>query len=66
MNYAINKDAFIKVVWNGLGDKPTSVLAPKVAFSSEQEPYNFDLEKAKKLMKEAGVEDGFKTTTVGK
>ncbi|MCI1589117.1 glutathione ABC transporter substrate-binding protein [Heyndrickxia oleronia] len=62
MNYAINKDAFIKVVWNGLGDKPTSVLAPKVAFSSEQESYNFDLEKAKKLMKEAGVEDGFKTT----
>ncbi|MGE8206860.1 glutathione ABC transporter substrate-binding protein [Heyndrickxia sp. NPDC080065] len=62
MNYAINKDAFIKVVWNGFGEKASSIIAPKVGFYSKQEPYNFDLEKAKKLMKDAGYENGFKTT----
>jgi len=62
MNYAINKAAFVKVVWNGYGEKATSVIAPKVGFYSKQSEYNFDLEKAKKLMKEAGAEKGFKTT----
>ncbi|MBL5768593.1 glutathione ABC transporter substrate-binding protein [Heyndrickxia sporothermodurans] len=59
MNYAINKDAFIKVVWNGYGEPASSIIAPKVGFYSKQEPYTFNLEKAKELMKDAGVEKGF-------
>lgn len=62
INYAIDKDAFVKVIYNGYASPLTSVLAPNTQFFSAQTPYTYDLEKAKALMKEAGYENGFDTT----
>lgn len=65
LNYAINKDAFLKVVMNGQGEKLDSVIAPDVQFYSQQELYEFNLEKAKELLKEAGVKEGMKAKLWG-
>ncbi|ETI66744.1 glutathione ABC transporter substrate-binding protein [Neobacillus vireti] len=59
INYAINKDAFVKVVMNGFATPLDSVIAPNVQFYSKQDQYKFNLEKAKELLKEAGLEKGF-------
>lgn len=65
INYAINKDAFVKVVMNGFSSKLDSVIAPNTQFYSKQEVYEFDIEKAKELLKEAGYENGFETKVWG-
>ncbi|GHI00661.1 glutathione ABC transporter substrate-binding protein [Neobacillus kokaensis] len=59
INYAINKEAFVKVVMNGFATPLDSVIAPNVQFYSKQEQYKFNIEKAKELLKEAGYADGF-------
>src|SRR5699024_8634844 len=59
VNYAIDQDAFIEVVQNGHGTPMDSIVAPKVQFYEAQTPYDYDPEKAKELLKEAGYEDGF-------
>lgn len=65
INLAINKEAFVKVVMNGHGEVSDSIIAPDVQFYSQQEPYPFDVEKAKGLLKEAGYESGFKAKLWG-
>ena len=64
MNYAINKDAYIAVVKNGLASQATSVLGPSVQHYKGNDPYPYDLEKAKELLAEAGYPDGFDTTII--
>ncbi len=60
MNYAINKDIWLKVVFGGMGTKATSAIPEQVQFYSKQSfTYGYDLKKAKALMKEAGLADGF-------
>ncbi|WP_053365812.1 glutathione ABC transporter substrate-binding protein [Bacillus sp. FJAT-27245] len=65
INHAINKDAFVKVVMNGFSSKLDSVIAPNTQFYSKQEEYEFNIEKAKQLLKEAGYENGFETKVWG-
>ncbi|WP_312692214.1 glutathione ABC transporter substrate-binding protein [Caproiciproducens sp.] len=62
MNYAIDKDAFVKVVYGGYGDHATSPMASTTQYYSKQEEYAFNIQKAKELLKEAGYPNGFKTT----
>lgn len=62
LNYAIDKKAFAQVVFNGFADPLKSVIAPNTQFYSEQKQYDYNIEKAKQLLKEAGYPDGFKTT----
>ncbi len=62
LNYAVDKDAFIKVVFNGIAGTATSCLAPNTRFYSPQTPYPYDPAKAKKLLAEAGYPNGFETT----
>jgi glutathione transport system substrate-binding protein len=59
INYAIDKEAFIKVVMNGFGSPLDSVIAPNTQFYSKQKSYDFNVAKAKELLKEAGYEKGF-------
>ncbi len=59
INYAIDKEAYIKVVKSGLATPLDSSMSSKTQHYSKQEGYGYDLEKAKQLMKEAGLEDGF-------
>ncbi|WP_299345583.1 glutathione ABC transporter substrate-binding protein [uncultured Maritalea sp.] len=59
-NLAVDKNAFMHVVYSGHGRVPDSPIAPNTAFYSAQTPYTYDLDKARELMKEAGYENGFK------
>ncbi|WP_326910583.1 glutathione ABC transporter substrate-binding protein [Sedimentibacter sp. MB31-C6] len=59
LNYAIDKEAYSNVVYNGFTAPMDSLIAPNVQYYSAQTPYDYDVEKAKSLLKEAGYEDGF-------
>ncbi|MDC7289913.1 glutathione ABC transporter substrate-binding protein [Blautia schinkii] len=65
MNYAIDKDAYIALMYSGNGKPATSIVPSIIGGYEEQTPYTYDVEKAKELMKEAGYEDGFKLTLWG-
>ncbi len=62
INYAINKEEIIKYVLEGAGERANTTLQYNIPGSNKDlKGYDYDLEKAKSLMKEAGYEDGFKT-----
>lgn len=60
INYAINRDLWLKVGFAGLGTPATSAIPPGVQFYQKQsEPnYSYAPAKAKALLKEAGYADG--------
>lgn len=63
INYAIDKQAIIDVILNGNGKIATSPIAPGVfGFTDKTKNYEYNVEKAKELMKEAGYENGFTTS----
>lgn len=59
LNYAVDNDAIVNQVLNGMGRVSDSVIAPAIFGYSAQKPYKRDLAKAKQLLKEAGHENGF-------
>lgn len=65
INYAINKEAYIKVVKSGLGAKLDSTMSSKTQYYSQQTGYDYDVEKAKQLLAEAGYPDGFEAEIWG-
>jgi glutathione transport system substrate-binding protein len=65
INYAINKEAYIKVVKSGLGAKLDSTMSSKTQYYSQQAGYDYDLDKAKQLLAEAGYPDGFEAEIWG-
>jgi glutathione transport system substrate-binding protein len=65
MNYAIDQDAYVQLMYSGYAKKATSVVPSIIGGYEEQKEYTYDLDKAKELMKEAGYEDGFKLTLWG-
>ncbi|MGI6080492.1 MAG: glutathione ABC transporter substrate-binding protein [Candidatus Avilachnospira sp.] len=64
MNYAINKDAYVAVVKNGLASPATSIMGPATQHYKANDPYEYNPEKAKELLAEAGYPDGFETTLI--
>jgi peptide/nickel transport system substrate-binding protein len=63
LNYAADKDAIIAIVTHGVGTPMTSFMSAATPYHTGSTPlYPFDLDKAKRLMKEAGFEKGFKTS----
>lgn len=64
-NYAVDKDAFIKVVNFGLGVPLDSIISSKTIYYKKQEAYAQNIEKAKQLLKEAGYPKGFETEIWG-
>lgn len=65
LNYAIDKEAYIKVVKTGLGSKLDSSMSSKTQYYSPQTGYDYDPEKAKQLLAEAGYPDGFQAEIWG-
>lgn len=63
INYAVDMDSIVEAVYLGIGQPAKGPLGDNVWASHQGlEPYGFNVEKAKELMKEAGYENGFKTT----
>ncbi|WP_251548906.1 glutathione ABC transporter substrate-binding protein [Neobacillus muris] len=65
LNYAVDKDAFISVVNSGFGLPLDSIIPSKTLHYEKQEVYKQNIEKAKELLKEAGLEEGFKAEIWG-
>ncbi|ONI42098.1 hypothetical protein AN396_02405 [Candidatus Epulonipiscium fishelsonii] len=60
MNYAINKDDILTVMYDGRGETINSYFTPvTIGYHEVDSPYTYNPEKAKSLLKEAGLEDGF-------
>ncbi|SDO70264.1 peptide/nickel transport system substrate-binding protein [Klenkia soli] len=64
INYAIDRQSIVDVVKNGLGQPTVQVFGPESDGydASLEGTYDFDLDKAKELMAEAGYADGFSMT----
>lgn len=62
LNYAVNKDALIKVAFNGYAIPAEGVLPKGIEYSEKLGPWPYDPKKARELLKEAGYPNGFETT----
>ncbi|XOK59804.1 ABC transporter substrate-binding protein [Paenibacillus elgii] len=65
VNYAVDTDEIIKVVADGKGTKLGSNMSPvmqKYFQEGLESTYNVNVDKAKSLLAEAGLKDGFSTT----
>ncbi len=61
--HAIDKPGIMNNVFRGISTPAKSILAPAVLHSEQNvTQYAYDVAKAKQLLKEAGYENGFKTT----
>jgi dipeptide transport system substrate-binding protein len=59
---AIDRDAILKEVYQGAGQKAKNPIPPTMwSYNDSVQDYNYDPEKAKGLLKEAGLETGFET-----
>lgn len=59
---AVNKEAFLQVIYNGHGSVATSILGSAVTGYKGNDPVPFDVEQAKALLAEAGYPNGFTIT----
>lgn len=62
INYAVDKEAIVREVLAGVGGVSAAPIMPLVFGHSPQKPYEYDPEKAKQLLAEAGFPQGFKCT----
>lgn len=65
MNLAVDKKAYIKVVYSGYADELDSPMAPGLQYYAKQSPWPYDVAKAKALLAEAGYPNGFEVTING-
>jgi len=65
LNYAVDKQAFVKVVYSGYADPVDSPMPPGLGFYAKQGSYPYDPAKAKALLAEAGYPNGFEATITG-
>ncbi len=61
LNYAIDTQAIIDAVFDGVGAVKMNSFIPKMSMSEDmgENPYGYDIEKAKELLAEAGYAEGF-------
>ncbi|MFD1781017.1 glutathione ABC transporter substrate-binding protein [Fredinandcohnia salidurans] len=65
ISHAIEIDPIIKGVFNNVGVKANSLLGSKVfGFHEGLKPYDYNLNKAKKLLAEAGFSDGLEVSLI--
>lgn len=62
INYAINKDALVKVAFSGYAIPAEGVLPQGVEYATKLGPWPYNPAKAKELLKEAGYPNGFEST----
>ncbi|MBW8724360.1 MAG: glutathione ABC transporter substrate-binding protein GsiB [Inquilinus limosus] len=61
LNYAVDRNAFCKVVLSGFCEPADSPMPPPLKFYAKQGVWPYDPAKAKALLAEAGYADGFET-----
>lgn len=59
IRHAIDVPTIIDAIMYGAGEPAGDLIAPGVFGYAGDEPYEYDVDKAKALLKEAGLEDGF-------
>ena len=62
INYAINRQALVKVAFAGYATPATGIVPPSLANAQTYQPWPYDPAKARELLKEAGYPNGFSTT----
>ncbi|GGD93474.1 glutathione ABC transporter substrate-binding protein GsiB [Caballeronia grimmiae] len=62
LNYAINKEALVKVAFAGYAMPSEGVVPQGVDYATKLGPWKYDPAKARQLLKEAGYPNGFETT----
>ncbi|WP_104712775.1 ABC transporter substrate-binding protein [Helicobacter cetorum] len=63
INHAIDANAYIKVVYEGYAKQAINPIPLGMwSYNESIQPYEFDIQKAKDLLKKAGFEKGFSTT----
>ncbi len=62
INYAINRQALVKVAFAGYATPATGVMPPAIEYAQSYQPWPYDPAKARELLKEAGYPNGFSTT----
>ena len=62
INYAINKQALVKVAFSGYAIPAEGVVPKGVEYAVKLGPWPYDPAKARELLKEAGYPNGFETT----
>ena len=63
INYAINKEKLINDVFDNFAKPATTYIPPSLwGYNENLGPYEYDPEKSRQLLSEAGFPDGFKTT----
>lgn len=60
--YAIDKDALVQFVLNGLGEPSDTLFNPYVFGFLDETAYEYDPARARELLTEAGYPDGFSST----
>lgn len=61
INYAINKKPIVKLIYQGVAIAAVNPLPPSMwGHNDDIKPYDYDIEKAHKLLTEAGYPNGFK------
>ncbi len=63
LNYAVDKEHIISVFFDGLTQPATQGVSHQAfGFNSDLEPYEYDPDRARELLDEAGYKDGFSFT----
>ncbi len=64
MNYAIDRNALVRIVLGGHGTPGASVMPPMLYSDPNIKPYPYDIAKAKALMAQSAYPKGFKTNLI--
>jgi ABC-type transport system substrate-binding protein len=62
LNYAVDKEAIVRTVYQGQATALGGALSPEVLGSLQASPYAFEPERARRLLAEAGLANGFETS----
>lgn len=62
INYAINRQALVKVAFAGYATPATGIVPPSIDFAQTYPPIAYNPAKARELLKEAGYPNGFEAT----